>query len=95
MTTAASPVAALFRVEGRVQGVAFRASTRRQAQALGLRGYAINLADGAVEVLAVGAADAVDALHDWLHRGPPLAKVTAVQRAPGDAGAAGEGFAIG
>jgi hypothetical protein len=46
-------------------------------------------------VLAVGAADAVDALHDWLHRGPALARVTAVQRAPGDAGAAGEGFSIG
>lgn len=95
MTTASSQIAARFRIEGRVQGVAFRASTRRQAQQLGLRGYAINLADGSVEVFAVGAAEAVDALHDWLHRGPPLAKVTAVRRAPGDAGAAGEGFSIG
>jgi acylphosphatase len=61
-----------------VQGVWFRDSTRRQAQALGVTGYATNLANGDVEVLAYGTQDALDRLHAWLHKGPPLAAVTAV-----------------
>ena len=44
--------AARFFVSGRVQGVFFRASAKHQAQVLGLRGYARNLDDGRVEVLA-------------------------------------------
>lgn len=72
--------AARFRVSGVVQGVFFRASTREQALRLGLCGYAKNLADGAVEVLAVGEDDAVDALEQWLHVGPPKARVDAVVR---------------
>jgi len=72
--------AARFLVTGKVQGVWFRASTRDQAVALGLRGYAKNLDDGRVEVLAVGAAEAIDALGHWLWQGPPLAKVADVGR---------------
>jgi acylphosphatase len=72
--------AARFLVSGRVQGVAFRAYTRAQANALGLRGYARNLADGRVEVLAVGEADAIEHLAEWLQHGPPLAQVDAVVR---------------
>lgn len=67
-----------FRVEGRVQGVWFRESTRRQAERLGLTGHAINCADGSVEVLACGAPEAVEALARWLRQGPPLADVRAV-----------------
>jgi len=66
-------------VSGRVQGVFFRASTQRQAQQLGISGYARNLADGSVEVLACGAADAVQQLRAWLWVGPPAAGVTAVE----------------
>lgn len=73
-----------FFVSGRVQGVFFRASTRRQAERLGLRGWAVNLADGRVEVLAVGSAAAVQQLGDWLHEGPPAAKVLVVDTAPAD-----------
>ncbi len=69
----------LCRVEGRVQGVFFRATTREQARALGLRGYARNLADGSVEVYACGEAAAVEALCAWLWEGPPYARVTAVR----------------
>lgn len=69
-----------FWVSGHVQGVAYRASTRRQALALGLTGHARNLPDGRVEVLAMGAADALDALERWLWQGPPAAHVAAVQR---------------
>ncbi|MBU6198225.1 MAG: acylphosphatase [Xanthomonadaceae bacterium] len=69
-----------FIVRGRVQGVFFRASTRNQAQRLGLTGYAKNLPDGSVEVLACGAAVALDELERWLHAGPPAARVDAVIR---------------
>ena len=65
-------------VRGRVQGVFFRASTQRQAQSLGLSGYAKNLSDGSVEVLACGNPDAVQQLSDWLWVGPPASSVTAV-----------------
>ena len=71
-----------FFVSGRVQGVFFRASTRSQAEKLGLRGWAVNLPDGRVEVLAVGAAEAVRQLEAWLQGGPPAAKVLAVETAP-------------
>ena len=74
-----------FFVSGRVQGVFFRASTQRQAERLGLRGWAVNLPDGRVEVLAVGSAAAVQQLGDWLHEGPPTAKVLVVDTTPADA----------
>ncbi len=77
-------IATRFFVSGRVQGVFFRASTRAQAERLGLRGWVVNLPDGRVEVLAVGSAEAVQQLADWLHDGPPAAKVLAVETAPAD-----------
>ncbi|HXH03079.1 MAG TPA: acylphosphatase [Candidatus Competibacteraceae bacterium] len=66
-------------VSGRVQGVYYRAYTRQQALRLGVTGYARNLADGRVEVLAVGPQEAVLALRDWLWEGPPAARVTQVE----------------
>lgn len=68
----------LFRVEGRVQGVWFRESTRREAEALGILGYAKNLADGSVEVLACGEPRDLDHLAEWLRQGPPMARVSRV-----------------
>jgi acylphosphatase len=68
-----------FLISGHVQGVFFRASTAREAARLGLVGWARNLADGRVEVLAAGRADAVEALGRWLHGGPPAATVRAVE----------------
>jgi len=65
-------------VAGRVQGVFFRASTQQQARRLGVQGLARNLPDGRVEVLACGTPQAVKALCDWLHAGPPQAEVSAV-----------------
>lgn len=82
--------AARFFVSGKVQGVWFRASTREQALALGLRGHACNLVDGRVEVLAVGDEAAIEQLAQWLKHGPPMARVDAVERQDaGDADAAG------
>ncbi len=75
-----SEIAARFLIRGRVQGVSFRAYTRAEAQRLGLRGHARNLADGRVEVIAAGAAAAIDALETWLSRGSPLARVDGVER---------------
>ena len=77
-----------------MQGVFFRASTASEAQRLGLRGRALNLPDGRVEVLAIGSADAVAALGDWLHRGPRLAKVSRVESAVEDPGGAGPAGAV-
>ncbi len=70
--------ARLFTVHGRVQGVWFRESTRREAMQLGIEGHAINLPEGTVEVLAVGAPESLRALEAWLHSGPPMARVTKV-----------------
>lgn len=64
-----------FWVHGRVQGVGFRAATAREAKRLGLAGYACNLDDGRVEVLAVGPTDAIAQLAVWLKRGPRMAAV--------------------
>jgi acylphosphatase len=79
-------------VSGKVQGVWFRAATRERALALQLHGIARNLRDGSVEVVAVGEDASLDALETWLWQGPPLAKVSAVQRQPLEAGAAYIGF---
>ena len=73
------PTARLFTIKGRVQGVFFRANTRRVAESLGLSGYAINLPDGNVEVLACGDDEAVDSLSDWLQHGPDRARVDEVR----------------
>jgi acylphosphatase len=84
--------AARFFVEGHVQGVFFRASAREQAQHLGVRGYARNLHDGRVEVLAVGDVQAVERLEQWLKHGPPSAHVERLERIAADEGEAGPEF---
>jgi acylphosphatase len=72
------PQARRYTIRGRVQGVWFRESTRRQARALSLTGSAVNLANGDVEVHAYGEPAALDELYRWLQHGPPLAEVTEV-----------------
>ena len=69
----------LFLIEGRVQGVWFRESTRREALPLGITGYAKNMADGTVQVLACGEPGALNRLAEWLEHGPPLAQVDRVE----------------
>ena len=70
-----------FSVSGRVQGVFFRASARDVAVDLSLTGYARNMADGSVEVLACGSQDAIEKLAAWLREGPRMASVSSVQEA--------------
>ncbi|HVV83399.1 MAG TPA: acylphosphatase [Kofleriaceae bacterium] len=71
-----------LRVDGRVQGVAYRASTQHEASRLGLTGWVRNLPDGAVELEAQGPAAVVAALEAWCRRGPSLARVTRVTCSP-------------
>jgi acylphosphatase len=66
-------------VSGRVQGVFYRASTAERARALSVTGYAKNLSDGRVEVLACGEEAAVKELCEWLRQGPPAAQVESVE----------------
>jgi len=67
-----------FVVSGRVQGVWYRASTQQQAKELEIKGYARNLPDGSVEVMACGSQDNINKLHNWLRQGPSNAKVSTV-----------------
>ncbi len=66
-------------VTGRVQGVFFRAFTQQQAQAMDIQGWARNLADGSVEVVACGEQGNVDKLRHWLHQGSPMSDVHSVE----------------
>jgi len=65
-----------FIISGRVQGVWYRGSTQQQARRLGVKGYARNLTDGSVEVMACGSNEKIDELRSWLQQGPSNAKVS-------------------
>jgi len=67
-------------IEGRVQGVWFRESTRRQAVALRLTGWVRNRPDGTVEALIEGPEREVEAMVSWCRKGPPSARVTNIRR---------------
>jgi acylphosphatase len=65
-------------VHGQVQGVFFRDSCRREADARGVAGWITNRPDGAVEAVFEGAPDDVAALVEFCHRGPRGADVESV-----------------
>lgn len=65
-------------MRGRVQGVWFRDSCRREAGAAGVGGWVRNAPDGSVEAAFEGPPEAVDRLVAWCHGGPPGARVDAV-----------------
>ncbi|MEA3189870.1 MAG: acylphosphatase [Thermoplasmata archaeon] len=69
-------------VSGRVQGVHFRASLRREAEAFGLAGWVRNLPDGRVEAVAEGEPAAVESLVGWCRRGPERAVVSGIEAKP-------------
>ena len=84
--------AILARIEGRVQGVGYRDWTVGQARALGLSGWVRNLADGRVEALFHGSGDAVGRMLEACRRGPPAARVAAIETVLAEAPSA-PGFA--
>ena len=66
-------------IRGRVQGVFFRAETQARARKLGLKGWVKNTREGDVAVLLAGTEEAVRSMQNWLHSGPPLARVDSVE----------------
>ena len=65
-------------IDGRVQGVGFRASCARRAGEAGIAGWVRNLPDGRVEAVFEGPVTDVDKLLEWCRHGPPLARVTRI-----------------
>lgn len=65
-------------IEGRVQGVFFRACTQEEAQKRNLTGWVKNLYDGRVETVFEGEEEDVQSMIKWCHNGPPHAVVTHV-----------------
>ena len=83
---AANPPCSLrVRIDGRVQGVCFRASTRDEARRLGLAGWVRNLPDGEVEALFEGSEDALRRMLAWCRTGPRGARVDRVAETWGPA----------
>ena len=82
----------ICRVSGRVQGVYYRGTAVRRAREMGISGYARNLPDGGVEVLAQGADGAVAAFIQWLWIGSSASKVTRVEVEDASANQPREGF---
>jgi len=66
------------RIEGRVQGVSFRAKTAERARSFGVCGWVRNLPEGSVEAHFEGQKEAVEALLKWCEIGSPRAKVDAL-----------------
>lgn len=81
-------------VHGRVQGVFFRDTTRREAQRLGVTGWVKNERDGTVSVTAVGPEDKLKQLVEFLHHGSPQAQVTEVNVTWSDAVQDFQGFNV-
>jgi acylphosphatase len=68
-----------LRIEGRVQGVYFRASTVQEAHRLGVTGWVMNRSDGSVETVAEGTRSKIENLIAWCRQGPPGAQVHRVE----------------
>lgn len=81
-------------IQGRVQGVGYRANTRRMANKLNLRGWVRNLRNGDVELLVEGPEVEVDRLIVWCHRGPTSAYVSKVRVEKSKATREFDGFAV-
>jgi acylphosphatase len=81
-----------LRIEGRVQGVGYRAWMVREASRLGLSGWVRNRADGSVEAVVVGPEPAVQALLTACRRGPALARVDHIEESFAEDLPEGSGF---
>lgn len=77
--TPANRKAMRLRIHGRVQGVFFRDSMRREAERLDVAGWVRNCSDGTVEAFVQGNEADVSAIVHWAHSGPPNARVKQVE----------------
>ena len=66
-------------IEGRVQGVFFRASAKEQADKLGINGWVRNLPGGSVEIRAEGKKENLKQFLDWCNTGPPNSEVSNIE----------------
>jgi acylphosphatase len=73
-----TPTRRRVRAHGRVQGVFFRDSVRREAERRGVAGWARNCSDGSVEAVFEGAEEAVEAMVEACRRGPGHAEVSSL-----------------
>lgn len=80
--TSTSAISLHLLIHGRVQGVFFRDSMRREAQALSVCGWVRNRSDGTVEAVVRGTPSAVNAIVKWAHHGPQNAQVERVDIEP-------------
>lgn len=71
-----------IRIHGHVQGVGYRDYLRDEADRLGVTGWVRNRADGSVEAVVQGSAEAVERILSWARRGPPAARVTQLSAEP-------------
>jgi len=69
----------LLTIHGQVQGVAYRYNSQKEALKLGLKGYAKNLSNGSVEILAQGEEKRLNEFIEWCKQGPSLAYVKTVE----------------
>jgi acylphosphatase len=81
-------------IRGRVQGVYYRASMLQEAQNLGLKGWVRNCSDGSVEAVAEGPGEKLERLISWCWKGPPGARVTAIDSSWGPPQASEREFSI-
>ncbi len=82
------------RISGRVQGVFFRAETRKAAESLQVEGYVKNMPDGSVQALFQGSRAQLDEMLAWCRDGAPLSKVEGVDAQPVAIQPAIKGFQI-
>jgi acylphosphatase len=83
-----------YTISGRVQGVAFRHYTVREAERLGISGTVRNLPDSSVEVFAQGDEAEISQFESFLHTGPRSARVEQVKREVFDQAEVLRGFDI-
>jgi acylphosphatase len=73
-----------MQIRGRVQGVWFRESMRREAERLNVSGWVRNQSDGSVEAVVQGSDEAVAAITAWARNGPPQARVGRIEFSEAD-----------
>ena len=71
-----------LRIDGRVQGVGYRAALAAEAESGGISGWVRNRRDGCVEAVVQGSPEAIETLLAWARRGPPGAKVLKLDAQP-------------